>query len=95
MWLSREFKRGHVFLAHGVVVDLAKVTEVYETNLFGPMAVTQAMLPLLHRCKHRRIVNVSSNLGSLGIGRQRYASEMTTTLNAGQPPEKGRIACPP
>jgi len=48
-------------------VDLAKVREVYETNLFGPMAVTQAMLPLLRRSKHGRIVNVSSGLGSLSL----------------------------
>jgi NAD(P)-dependent dehydrogenase (short-subunit alcohol dehydrogenase family) len=48
-------------------VDLAKVREVYDTNLFGPMAVTQAMLPLLRRSKHGRIVNVSSGLGSLGM----------------------------
>ena len=46
-------------------VDLAKVREVYETNLFGPMAVTQAMLPLLRRSQHGRIVNMSSSLGSL------------------------------
>src|SRR5271165_6022843 len=48
-------------------VDLAKVREVYETNLFGPMAVTQAMLPLLRRSEHGRIVNVSSSLGSLSM----------------------------
>jgi NAD(P)-dependent dehydrogenase (short-subunit alcohol dehydrogenase family) len=48
-------------------VDLAKVREVYDTNLFGPMAVTQAMLPLLRRSKHGRIVNVSSGLGSLSM----------------------------
>ena len=48
-------------------VDLAKVREVYETNLFGPMAVTQAMLPLLRQSKHGRIVNVSSSLGSLSM----------------------------
>jgi NAD(P)-dependent dehydrogenase (short-subunit alcohol dehydrogenase family) len=46
-------------------VDLAKVREVYETNFFGPVAVTQAMLPLLKKSKHGRIVNVSSSLGSL------------------------------
>lgn len=46
-------------------VDLAKVREVYETNFFGPIALTQAMLPLLKKSKHGRIVNVSSSLGSL------------------------------
>jgi NAD(P)-dependent dehydrogenase (short-subunit alcohol dehydrogenase family) len=45
--------------------DLVKVRELYETNLFGPMAVTQAMLPLLRRSQHGRIVNMSSSLGSL------------------------------
>jgi NAD(P)-dependent dehydrogenase (short-subunit alcohol dehydrogenase family) len=47
--------------------DLAKVREVYETNLFGPMAMTQAMLPLLRRSKRGRIVNISSSLGSLSM----------------------------
>jgi NAD(P)-dependent dehydrogenase (short-subunit alcohol dehydrogenase family) len=47
--------------------DLARVREVYETNLFGPMAVTQAMLPLLRRSRRGRIVNVSSSLGSLAM----------------------------
>jgi NAD(P)-dependent dehydrogenase (short-subunit alcohol dehydrogenase family) len=46
-------------------VDLAKLREVYETNLFGPMSVIQAMLPLLRRSERGRIVNVSSSLGSL------------------------------
>jgi len=48
-------------------VDPAKVREVYETNLFGPIAVTQAMLPLLRRSQHGRIVNLSSSLGSLSM----------------------------
>jgi NAD(P)-dependent dehydrogenase (short-subunit alcohol dehydrogenase family) len=48
-------------------VDLAKVREVYETNVFGPMALTQTMLPLLEKSKHGRIVNVSSSLGSLTL----------------------------
>jgi NAD(P)-dependent dehydrogenase (short-subunit alcohol dehydrogenase family) len=45
--------------------DLAVVREIYETNLFGPIAMTQAMLPLLRRAEAARIVNVSSELGSL------------------------------
>ncbi len=47
--------------------DLGKVREVYETNLFGPMALTQAMLPLLRRSARGRIVNLSSSLGSLSL----------------------------
>lgn len=48
-------------------VELATVREVYETNLFGPIALTQAMLPLLKKSKHGRIVNVSSSLGSMTL----------------------------
>jgi NAD(P)-dependent dehydrogenase (short-subunit alcohol dehydrogenase family) len=46
-------------------VDLALVKQVYETNVFGTMAVIQGMLPLLLRSEAGRIVNVSSSLGSL------------------------------
>jgi NAD(P)-dependent dehydrogenase (short-subunit alcohol dehydrogenase family) len=45
--------------------DLAMVKQVYETNVFGPIAVIQAVLPLLLRSEAGRIVNVSSSLGSL------------------------------
>ncbi len=37
----------------------------YETNVFGPVAMIQAFLPLLLRSPAGRIVNVSSGLGSL------------------------------
>ncbi|GIM92613.1 SDR family NAD(P)-dependent oxidoreductase [Paractinoplanes toevensis] len=39
--------------------------EVYETNVIGPVAVINAMLPLLRRSAAGRIVNVSSRLGSV------------------------------
>ncbi len=48
-------------------VALTKVREVYETNFFGPVALIQAMLPLLKKSKHGRVVNVSSSLGSLTL----------------------------
>ena len=44
---------------------LHKWRETFATNLFGVVAVTQALLPLLHRSAAGRIVNVSSLLGSL------------------------------
>jgi NAD(P)-dependent dehydrogenase (short-subunit alcohol dehydrogenase family) len=47
-------------------VDLAAVREVFETNLFGIIAVTEALLPLLRRSAAGRIVNVSSGTGSMG-----------------------------
>ena len=46
-------------------VDLTAVRRVMETNFFGTLAVTQAMLPLLRKATAGRIVNVSSGLGSL------------------------------
>lgn len=37
------------------------------TNFIGALAVTQAMLPLLHKSSAGRIVNLSSSLGSLSV----------------------------
>ncbi|HEX2317328.1 MAG TPA: SDR family oxidoreductase [Thermomonospora sp.] len=45
----------------------AAMRETYETNVFGVVAVTNAMLPLLRRSAAGRIVNVSSDLGSLDL----------------------------
>jgi NAD(P)-dependent dehydrogenase (short-subunit alcohol dehydrogenase family) len=39
--------------------------ETYETNVFGVVAVTNAMLPLLRKSRAGRIVNLTSDLGSL------------------------------
>lgn len=47
------------------VASLADVRAVFETNVFGVIAVTQAMLPLLREAPAGRIVNVSSSVGSL------------------------------
>jgi NAD(P)-dependent dehydrogenase (short-subunit alcohol dehydrogenase family) len=46
-------------------VPVALVRRTYETNVFGLIAVTNAMLPLLRRSPAGRIVNLSSGLGSL------------------------------
>ncbi len=46
-------------------VSLDEVRAVFETNVFGVVAVTQAMLPLLRKAPAARIVNVSSGVGSL------------------------------
>ncbi|HEY3992226.1 MAG TPA: SDR family oxidoreductase [Ktedonobacteraceae bacterium] len=44
---------------------LAGMRTVYNTNVFGVVAVTKAMLPLLLKSPTGRIVNVSSGLGSI------------------------------
>lgn len=46
-------------------VSLTEVRTIWETNVFGVLAVYQAMLPLLREAPAARIVNVSSGAGSL------------------------------
>src|SRR5579863_3334151 len=48
-------------------VSLDEVRTVWETNVFGVLAVYQAMLPLLRESSDARIVNVSSAVGSLTL----------------------------
>ena len=45
--------------------SLDEIRTVWETNVFGTLAVYQAMLPLLRKSSDARIVNVSSGVGSL------------------------------
>ncbi len=49
------------------VASLDEVRAVFETNVFGVIAVTQAMLPLLREAPAGRIVNVGSGVGSLTL----------------------------
>jgi NAD(P)-dependent dehydrogenase (short-subunit alcohol dehydrogenase family) len=46
--------------------DVATLRRVYETNVFGVVAVTNAFLPALRRSPTPRVVNISSGTGSLG-----------------------------
>lgn len=48
-------------------VSLDEVRAVWETNVFGVLAVYQAMLPLLRESPAANIVNVSSGVGSLTV----------------------------
>lgn len=64
--------------------DLSVIHEALETNLFGVWRVTLALLPLLRRSEHGRIVNVSSGAGSLtqmGAGTPAYSTSKAA-LNA-------------
>ena len=45
--------------------DVDTFRRIYETNVFGVVAVTNAFLPALRRSAHPRIVNISSGTGSL------------------------------
>ncbi|WP_433665041.1 SDR family oxidoreductase [Nocardia sp. CA-128927] len=48
-------------------LDLDIVRTVLDTNVFGVIRVTNAMLPLLRRANSPRIVNISSSMGSLAL----------------------------
>ncbi|WP_234543458.1 SDR family oxidoreductase [Streptomyces shenzhenensis] len=48
-------------------IDLDTVRRLVETNVIGVIRVTNAMLPLLRRSAHPRIVNQSSHVGSLAL----------------------------
>ncbi|APP76191.1 short-chain dehydrogenase [Xanthomonas vesicatoria ATCC 35937] len=50
-----------------VTATLDNLRATYEVNLFGQVAVTQALLPVLRAGTLKRIVNVSSDLGSLSL----------------------------
>lgn len=73
-------KHGHLDILvnnAGVFIDDAKLApseqaldiwrQTFDTNVFGVVATTQALLPLLRKSPAARIVNVSSGLGSLAL----------------------------
>ena len=55
----------HAKLTRPSNVSMAEMRAVWDTNVFGVLAVHQAMLPLLRRSSDARIVIVSSSAGSL------------------------------
>lgn len=65
---------------------LATWRDTFDTNVFGVIEVTQAMLPLLKKAPAARIVNVSSQLGSLAwhvdTGSPVYAFKAPAAYNA-------------
>lgn len=67
-----------------VSADLDVVREAAETNVLGPWHLVQALLPVLRAGSHQRIVNVSSEAGSLaGMGGGTPAYSLTkAALNA-------------
>lgn len=64
--------------------DFKTVYDAFETNFFGAWRVCQAFVPLLRKSEHERIVNVSSESGSLahmGAGTPAYSTSKAA-LNA-------------
>jgi NAD(P)-dependent dehydrogenase (short-subunit alcohol dehydrogenase family) len=64
--------------------DLAAYRATFETNVWGPLLLAQALLPLMQKHRYGRIVNLSSGLGQLaGMGNNTPAYRMSkTALNA-------------
>jgi NAD(P)-dependent dehydrogenase (short-subunit alcohol dehydrogenase family) len=72
-------------------IDLDMVRTVFETNVFGVIAVTNAMLPLLRRSPAPRIVNVSSHAASLTITSDPDGPFATLLPSAAYTPSKSAL----
>ncbi len=76
-WVEEKFGRLDVLVNNAAILydswqravsaDLKVVREAFETNTLGPWRMCEAFLPLLRRSRHGRIVNVSSESGSLAV----------------------------
>ncbi|MEU4761725.1 SDR family oxidoreductase [Actinosynnema sp. NPDC023794] len=72
-------------------VDLDMVRAVFETNVFGVIAVTNAMLPLLRRSPAPRVVNVSSHAASLTLTSDPGGPFATLLPSAAYSPSKSAL----
>jgi NAD(P)-dependent dehydrogenase (short-subunit alcohol dehydrogenase family) len=80
--ISVDQARGIRSILDGPVIDALRETR--ETNLVGPMRLCQALVPVMKQAGYGRVVNVSSQLGSLssmGTGYETYRITKTA-LNA-------------
>jgi NAD(P)-dependent dehydrogenase (short-subunit alcohol dehydrogenase family) len=74
-WVTERFGRCDVLVNNAAILydtsaraetaDLDVIHEAMETNLFGAWRTTLALLPMLRDAEHGRVVNVSSEAGSL------------------------------
>lgn len=65
-------------------LDAETVRQTFETNVLGPLRLTQAVVPIMQRHRYGRIVNLSSGAGQLSDMRSGFpAYRMSkTALNA-------------
>jgi NAD(P)-dependent dehydrogenase (short-subunit alcohol dehydrogenase family) len=94
IWIRERFGRADALVNNAATppdlwaiagsTDLSTVAEALDVNLFGAWRVTQALLPLLRSSPRPRVVNVSSEGGSISLmsgGRPAY-SVSKAALNA-------------
>ena len=75
LWVGERFGRLDVLVNNAAILydswqraataDLGTVREAFETNTLGAWRVCKAFIPLLRESRHGRVVNVSSESGSL------------------------------
>jgi NAD(P)-dependent dehydrogenase (short-subunit alcohol dehydrogenase family) len=73
--LKKRLKALHVLINNAAILDTwqgtileasaADIRETFITNTLGPILLTQALLPLLEAGRPARVINVSSQLGSV------------------------------
>jgi NAD(P)-dependent dehydrogenase (short-subunit alcohol dehydrogenase family) len=71
--------------------DIDEVQAVFDTNVFGVIRVTNAMLPLLRHSPGGRIVNVSSSVGSMTLMSEPTHYFATLPAMASYPPAKSAL----
>ena len=79
-WVEQTFNRIDILINNAAInidedctalkADINKIKETMETNVYGPLRLCQALVPIMRKNNFGRIVNVSSGAGAL--------NEMTT-----------------
>lgn len=74
-WIASEYGQLHILVNNAgiyidkqhslLTVDMAVMRSTMETNAYGPLMLCQALVPLMKREGHGRLVNVSSGMGEL------------------------------